>query len=351
MRNAVKTIVSGFNIWFLSLGLAVPVLGFQSFQVQAADASGQQEVVVYSSRKEHLIKPVFDAFTAETGIKVSYLTGKDNALIERVKAEGAATPADVLMTVDAGNLWYAASQGVFQPIQTTLVKESIPAHLRDPEGLWTGLSIRARTIVYSSERVNPSELSTYEQLAEPQWKGRLCLRTAKKVYTKSLVSALLAHHGEQQTSQIIQGWVNNLAAVPMAKDSHIMDGILAGQCDVGLVNTYYFGRLQEKNPAVPLKLYWANQQTTGTHVNVSGAGILKHAKHPELANRLLGWLASDSAQELFARLNKEFPANPAVKSDPLVAAWGAFEQDKLNLQQVGALQADAVKLMQRNGYR
>jgi len=351
MRNAVKTTLSGFNIWFLSLWLAVPVLGFHSFQVQAADVSSEKEVVVYSSRKEHLIKPVFDAFTAETGIKVSYLTGKDNALIERVKAEGAATPADVLMTVDAGNLWYAASQDVFQPIQTPLVKESIPAHLRDPDGLWTGLSIRARTIVYSGERVKPSELSSYEQLAEPQWKGRLCLRTAKKVYTKSLVSALLAHHGESQTSQVIQGWVDNLAAVPMAKDSHIMDAIIAGQCDVGLVNTYYFGRLQEKNPEVPLKLYWANQQTTGTHVNVSGAGILKHAKHPELANRLLAWLASDSAQELFARLNKEFPANPAVKSDPLVAAWGTFEQDKLNLQQVGALQADAVKLMQRNGYR
>lgn len=351
MRKGMKTAVNGLSVWALVLWLSVPILGGNALPVQAADSISAQEVVVYSSRKEHLIKPVFDAFTAETGIKVSYLTGKDNALIERVKAEGAATPADLLMTVDAGNLWYAASQDVFQPIQTPLVENSIPAHLRDPDGMWTGLSIRARTIVYSTERVKPSELSSYEQLAEPQWKGRLCLRTAKKVYTKSLVSALLAHHGEQQTGQVIQGWVKNLAAVPMAKDSHIMDAIVAGQCDVGLVNTYYFGRLQEKHPAVPLKLFWANQQSTGTHVNVSGAGILKHAKHPELANTLLGWLASDSAQALFARLNKEFPANPEIKSDPLVAAWGTFEQDTLNLQKVGALQADAVRLMQRNGYR
>ncbi|MDG6779160.1 extracellular solute-binding protein [Thiomicrorhabdus sp. zzn3] len=329
---------------------AASVMSLSALAV-SAQAADEPEVVVYSSRKEHLIKPVFDAFTKETGIKVSYLTGKDNALIERVKAEGRATPADVLMTVDAGNLWYAASQDLFQPIQTQQVAKAIPAHLRDPQGLWTGLSIRARTIVYSTERVKPDELSSYEALAEPQWKGRLCLRTAKKVYTKSLVSALLAHNGQDKTEQMVKGWVSNLASAPMAKDSHIMDAILAGQCDVGLVNTYYFGRLQEKQPDVALKLFWANQNSTGTHVNVSGAGVLKHAKHPELANKLLSWLVSEQAQGLFASLNKEYPANPEVPADPLVAKWGRFKQDDLNLQKVGALQADAVRLMQRMGYR
>lgn len=332
----------------LSMSLLAGVAGSATAVAAGAD---NQEVVVYSSRTEHLIKPVFEAFTEETGIKVTYLTGKDNALIERVKAEGRSTPADVLMTVDAGNLWYAATQDLFQKMQSPQVMSAIPAHLRDPDGLWTGLSIRARTLVYSTERVRPEELSTYEALSSEQWKGRLCLRTAKKVYNKSLVAAMLAHNGQAQTEQVVKGWVNNLAAVPMAKDSHVMEAIMAGQCDVGLVNTYYFGRMQEEQPNVPLKLFWANQQTTGTHVNVSGAGILRHAKHPEAANRLLDWLAGDRAQSLFARLNKEFPANPNIKPDAIVAAWGDFKQDQINLQQVGALQADAVRLMQRVGYR
>lgn len=310
-----------------------------------------QEVVVYSSRTEHLIKPVFEAFTQDTGIKVSYLTGKDNALIERVKAEGEQTPADVLMTVDAGNLWYAASQGLFQPMNAPQVEKAVPAHLRDPQGLWSGLSIRARTIVYSTERVRPEELSTYEALAEPKWKERLCLRTSKKVYNKSLVAALLAHNGEAATAKMLAGWVDNLAAAPMAKDSQVMEAILAGQCDVGIVNTYYFGRLQQEKPDAALKLFWANQNTTGAHVNVSGAGVLKHAKHVDAANRLMDWLASDRAQELFAALNKEFPVNPQVPVDAIVHSWGDFKQDQLGLERIGALQNEAVTLMQRANYR
>lgn len=333
----------GMKGWLAALLLAVTGLPVM--------ASAAEEVVVYSSRTEHLIKPVFEAFTQETGIKVSYLTGKDNALIERIKAEGADTPADVLMTVDVGNLWYAASQGLFQPMQAPMVEKVVPAHLRDPQGLWSGVSIRARTIVYSSERVRPEALSTYEDLADAKWKDRLCLRTSKKVYNKSLVAALLAHHGEAATEKMLAGWVNNLAAAPMAKDSQVMEAILAGQCDVGIVNTYYFGRLQQDKPDAPLKLFWANQNTTGTHVNVSGAGVLKHAKHVAAANRLMDWLAGDRAQELFAALNKEFPVNPRTPIDAIVYAWGDFKQDRLGLEKVGALQDEAVTLMQRAGYR
>ena len=319
--------------------------------ITAVQAASEDSVTVYSARKEHLIKPLFEAFTQDTGIKVEYLTGKGGALIERLKLEGKNTNADMFMTVDAGNLWYAGSQDLFQPVQTETLKSNIPAHLRDPDGLWTGLSVRARTIVYSTERVNPSDLSTYADLSTDKWKGKLCLRTSKKIYTKSLAASVIYNHGEDKAGDIISGWVDNLAATPNAKDSHVMNAILAGQCDVGLVNTYYYGRLIAKNPNAPLKLFWANQDTTGVHVNVSGAGVTKHASNAAGATKLLEYLSSAKAQAIYGSLNKEYPANQNVASDDVVSAWGSFKQDKMNLSQAGILQANAVKLMQLKGYR
>ncbi len=319
--------------------------------ITAVQAATDELVTVYSSRKEHLIKPLFEAFTKDTGIKVEYLTGKGGALIERLKLEGTNTKADMFMTVDAGNLWYAGSQDLFQGVQTDTLKSNIPAYLRDPQGLWTGLSVRARTIVYNTDRVQSEELSTYADLATDKWAGRLCLRTSKKVYTKSLVSSLIHHHGKDKTADIVKGWINNLAATPNAKDSHVMSAILSGQCDVGLVNTYYYGRLMDKKPNSPLKLFWANQNTTGVHVNVSGAGVTKHASNAKAAIQLLEWLSSAKAQAIYSSLNKEYPANQNIASDDVVSAWGSFKQDDMNLAQAGILQADAVKLMQIQGYR
>jgi len=319
--------------------------------ITTVQATSDDSVTVYSSRKEHLIKPLFEAFTKDTGVKVEYLTGKGGALIERLKLEGANTPADMFMTVDAGNLWYVGSQDLFQPVQTETLKSNIPSHLRDPDGLWTGLSVRARTIVYSTDRVNSADLSTYADLSASKWKGKLCLRTSKKIYTKSLAASVIYNHGEDKAGDIISGWVNNLAATPNAKDSHVMNAILSGQCDVGLVNTYYFGRLIEKNPTAPLKLFWANQDTTGVHVNVSGAGVTKHASNAKGATQLLEWLSSAKAQAIYGSLNKEYPANQNIASDDVVSAWGSFKQDSMNLSQAGILQADAVKLMQIQGYR
>ena len=309
------------------------------------------DITVYSARKAHLIKPLFTAFTQETGIKVHFITGKGNALIERLKLEGANTHADMFMTVDAGNLWYAGTQGIFQKTKNKKIEENIPAHLRDPQGLWTGLSVRARTIVYHTDRVKPSDLSTYEDLATDKWQGRLCLRTSKKVYTKSLMASLIYHNGEAKTQKMIKGWVDNLAATPNVKDSHIMRAILSGQCDVGIVNTYYYARLMKKKPKAPLKLFWANQKTTGTHINISGAGITKYAKNPKQAIQLLAWLSSEKAQKIYANLNKEYPANQKTKLGAMVSSWGAFKQDTMNLSIAGKLQSQAVKLMQKNGYR
>jgi len=317
-------------------------------QIQAATSD---DITVYSSRKEHLIHPLFEQFTKQTGIEVNYLTGSGSDLIERLKLEGSNTPADMFMTVDAGDLWYAGTQDIFQSINTETIKSNIPTYLRDPMGLWTGLSVRARTIVYSKDRVNPANLSTYSDLASSKWNKKLCLRTSKKIYTKSLVASIIHNQGEEKASEVISGWVNNLAAVPNAKDSHVMDAIISGQCDVGLVNTYYYGQLLEKNPNAPVKIFWANQDTTGVHVNVSGAGITKHASNPSGATQLLEWLSSAEAQAIYGSLNKEYPANLYIDSDEIVSTWGDFKQDKMNLSIAGILQSDAVKLMQRLGYK
>lgn len=322
------------------------VLLFPATAVQAGD-----EVVVYSARKEHLIKPLFDRFTAETGIEVQYITDKAGPLLQRLKAEGKRTPADVLMTVDAGNLWHAAESGVLAAIDSPVLASNVPAQLRDPDGRWFGLSERARTIIYSTERVQPAQLSTYEDLADPKWKDRLCLRTSKKVYNQSLVATLIARLGEEQTEQIVRGWVANLAATPFSNDTKTMEAVAAGQCDVAIVNTYYFGRLQKKDPDIKLAFFWPNQQTSGVHINVSGAGVTKHAKNPEGAQKLLEWLSSPAAQADFAGLNAEYPVNPAVEPTALVKAWGTFKADELNVAEAGRLQAASIRLMDRAGYR
>jgi iron(III) transport system substrate-binding protein len=309
------------------------------------------EVVVYSARKEHLIKPLFDRYTDETGVSIRYITDKAGPLLQRLQAEGKRTPADMLITVDAGNLWHAAENDVLAEINSPVLDANVPANLRDPKGRWFGLSERARTIVYSTERVTPDQLSSYEDLADPQWKGRLCLRTSKKVYNQSLVATLIARHGEEKAEQIVRGWVANLAAVPFSNDTKAMEAVAAGQCDVTIVNTYYFGRLQQKQPDIKLALFWANQDSSGTHINVSGAGVTRHAKHPEAAQKLLEWLSSETAQSEFAGRNMEYPVNPRVAPDPTVSAWGSFKADELNVSEAGRLQAAGIRLMDRAGYR
>ena len=310
-----------------------------------------KDVVVYSARNEHLIRPLFEEYTGKTGVKISYITGKAPVLLQRLKAEGQNTPADMLLTVDAGNLWHAAREGVLQPVESKVLQQNIPAHLRDPNNLWFGLSVRARTIVYSTERVSRQELDTYEALAESRWKGRLLLRTSKKVYNQSLVAMLISQYGTARTEEIVQGWVANLAAAPFSNDTKVMQAIMAGQGDVGIVNTYYFGRLQKENSEIPLALFWPNQQSSGVHVNVSGAGITAHAPHRREAIALLGWLSSEKAQHLFADANLEYPANPAVLPAPAVKAWGSFKENAINLENAGAYQVEAIRLMDRAGYK
>lgn len=314
-------------------------------------ARAADELLVYSERKEPLIQPIFETYTRETGVKVTWLTDAAPVLIERLAAEGEATRADLFMAVDAGNLWQAAERGLLAKTESPALDAAIPANLRDPDGRWFALSQRARTIIYSTERVKPEQLSTYEALADPQWKGRLCLRSSKKVYNQSLTATLIARSGAEQTEAVVQGWVANLAAVPFADDTLLVQAIAAGQCDVGIVNTYYFGRLQKDDPAIPVAVFWPNQQDAGVHVNISGAGIVAHSRHKEAARKLLEWLASDEAQDEFARLNFEYPAKAGIALDPVVAAWGEFKRDPVNVVEAGRRQAEAVRLMDRAGWK
>lgn len=330
----------------LIYGFMVSVLMLASFAVIAAP-----ELVVYTARKEHLVKPLFDAYTRKTGVNINYLTDKAAPLLARLEAEGKNSPADLLITVDAGNLWQAANKGVLANTPSAILNKNIPAYLRDTENRWFGLSVRARTIVYATDRVKPEELSTYEDLANPGWKGRLCLRTSKKVYNQSLVATLIAHRGEQEAGRIVRGWVNNLATAPFSNDTKTMKAVAAGQCDVAIVNTYYFGRLQKKDPGVKLALFWPNQSDRGVHVNISGAGVTRYSNNKIEALKLVEWLSGDEAQRIFAGLNLEYPANAGVAADDIVVAWGSFKPDQLNVEKAGELQAAAVKLMDRVNYK
>jgi len=320
---------------------------FLSGQAMAAP----DELVVYSARKEHLVKDLFQKYEKEQGVKITYITGEAPVLLQRILSEGEHTAADILLTVDAGNLWHAAEKNILVPVTSPVLDRNIPAHFKDPDNRWFGLSVRARTIVYNTDRVKKEELSSYEALAGENWKGRLLLRTAKKVYNQSLVAMLIATLGEDRTRSIVSGWVSNLAAPPYSSDTKVMEAIAAGQGDAGIVNTYYYGRLMKENPDLPLGIFWADQSDNGVHVNVSGAGVVKYSQDIDQAVRFLEWLSEKDAQKIFADANMEFPVNQAVLPHADVRQWGTFKASTVNLAKAGELQARAVRLMDIEGYK
>lgn len=331
-------------------GLAFVVISLLTHSMTALAAPQSGEVVVYSARIEKLIQPMFEAFTAKTGIEVKYFTAKEAELFERLKAEGPHTPADIFITVDAGNLWLAEQAGLLQGFDSPIITKNIPAHLRATDNAWVGLSVRARPIMYSTERVRPSSLSTYEALGDLAWKGRLCLRTSRKVYTQSLVATMIKTLGEKQTEEVVGGWVANTRRI-FNSDTEMLKAIAAGQCDVTIANTYYLARLKAEDPRFPVAVFWPNQNGRGVHVNISGAGVTKHAKHRTLAIQLIEFLSSAKAQNLYADANYEYPANPAVKPNTLILEWGEFKADTVDVATAGALQVAAVKLLDRVGYK
>ena len=312
-----------------------------------ACTDGDDEVVRVYSGRHYDLERAFEAFAAETGVDVEFLFGSDAELRERIQAEGEDTLADVYMTVDAGNLALAADEGIFQPLDSAVLTEAVPANLRDPDGQWFGLSQRVRTIVYHPDRVDPSELSTYAALAEPRWEGRLCLRRSTNVYTQSLVASLIANEGEERALEIVEGWAEN--AEILNNDVAILENIEAGTCDVGITNHYYLARLLEDDPDFPVEVFWADQDGRGVHANVSGAGVTANADDPDLAAQLLEWLAT-TGQEVFVEGNHEYPVNPDVEPGPIISEFGDFTVDPLNAAEFGRRNADAIELLARAGY-
>lgn len=336
---------------FLSAAALAAVVGLNGPVLAAG------EVNLYSARQEALIKPLLDQFTAETGIKVNLVSAKADALLQRLKSEGRNSPADILLTVDAGNLHAAQAAGVLQPVQSAALEGSIPAAYRDPASHWFGLSLRARPIMYVKGRVNPAELSTYEALAEPKWKGRICVRSSDNVYNQSMIGSMIATRGEAATETWAKGFVANFARKPQGGDRDQLKAAVAGQCDIAIANTYYLAQMlesdkaDEKAVAEKIGVFWPNQDERGVHVNISGAGVTAAAPNRDNAVRLLEFLAGEGAQQWYAETNQEYPVRGGIAVSATLRALGEFRADSVNMARLGEHNAAAVRLMDRAGWR
>ena len=318
-----------------------------------------KSVNIYSARKEALILPILERFRDQTGIEFNLVTGKADALLKRLRMEGEASPADVFITVDAGRLHRAKEAGVLQKIGSDSIDAAVPAHLRDADGFWVALSKRARTIIYARDRVDAAALSTYEGLADPTWKGRICIRSSGNIYNQSLVASMIEASGVEQTEAWADALVGNFARPPAGGDTDQLRAVAAGECYVAVANTYYVGRLaasskeEDQAVAAALKVFWPNQGEgdRGVHMNVSGVGITASAQNRESAIRLLEFLVSPEAQTWYAEVNHEYPVVPGVAASETLESFGAFNEDTLNLTALGANNRQAVELMDRAGWR
>ena len=325
----------------------------------ALPALAQERVLnLYSSRHYQTDEALYSGFTKLTGIKINRLEAGEDALIERIRNEGERSPGDVLVTVDAGRLWRAEQLGLFQPVRSALLESRIPGSLREPGGHWFGFSTRARIIAYNKMKVRAGEIQTYEELAEPKWKGRVCMRSSTNLYNLSLMGALIDHLGEQKAEAWARGVRANLAVEPKGGDTDQLKAVAAGECDVTISNQYYYARLlrsqkpDERQVGERIGVVFPNQNTWGTHVNISGAGVLKHAPNREAAIRFLEYLASDDAQRYFADGNNEWPAVAGIKLDnPVLRSFGDFRRDALNVAVLGRNQPTSQKIYDRVAWK
>lgn len=322
-----------------------------------ANAVQSAEVNVYSARKEALIKPLLDKFTEQTGVKVNLVTGKADALISRAKSEGKLSPADLLLTTDAGRLVRAKEQGITQNIRSQVAESAIPEYLRDADGHWFALTMRARPIIYSPNRVNSEELSTFEQLTDPQWKGRICIRSSSNIYNQSMLAAMIEQKGEEASLNWASALVKNFARPPKGGDRDQIKAVAAGQCDIAIANTYYLagmltdGDANAKSVARQVKVFWPNQQDRGAHINVSGAAIMKHAPNPEQAKALLEFMVTADSQSWYATANHEYPVVDGVEWSDVLKDFGQFKAERVALSRVGELNGEAVKVLDKAGWK
>lgn len=315
------------------------------------------EVNVYSARKENLIKPLLDQFSEQTGVTVNLVTGKADALLKRLKLEGRNSPADLLITTDAGRLHRAKEADVLQKVESETLNKTIPEALRDKDGLWFGLSQRARPMIYVKDKVKPEELSSYEALADSKWKGRICIRSSSNIYNQSLIASMIENIGEKETETWAKAFVKNFARPPKGGDRDQVLAAAAGQCDIAIANTYYLGQMihgkdeKQQQAAKAVAVFWPNQDDRGAHVNVSGIGLTKSAKNKDNAIKLMEFLVTPDAQAWYAKTNHEYPVRDKVKWSETLQDWGKFKADTLNLSRLGELNADAVRLMDRAGWK
>lgn len=346
-------------------GLAVAALALWATAVAGtagAAAGAPESVNVYSGRQEVLIRPLLDDFTAATGIAVNVVSAKADALLERLRREGVNSPADVLLTVDAGRLIRAKEAGVLQAVESAVLTEAIPPQYRDPEGYWYGLSVRARPIIYARDRVDPDTLSTYEDLVDPKWRGAICVRSSTNIYNQSMLAAMIAHLGVDRTEAFARGLVENFARPPQGGDRDQIRAVAAGECDLALANTYYLARLatsakeSDRAAAAKVAIFWPNQEGPGpagrgTHVNITGAAVTASARNRDNAIRLIEFLAGDRAQRIYAETVQEYPVKPGIAVSAVVAAWGPFKADALPLAALAENNAEAVRIADRAGWR
>lgn len=331
---------------------AVMLAGFAGFTTSAV----AQEVNLYSYRQPFLIQPLLDAFTEKTDTDVNVVYA-EKGVLERLKAEGDNSPADAVLTADVGRLNDMVEAGVVQPVQSSVLEDAIPSQYRHPEGLWYGLTLRGRIIAASKERVEPEAITSYEDLADPRFRGRVCTRSGKHEYMISLIASVIAHQGEEKARQWLEGVKQNLARKPQGNDRAQIKAIYEGECDIAVVNTYYLGHLatnqeepEQQKWAEAVRIIFPDQEGRGAHVNVSGAAVTKSASHREEAVKLLEFLVSDEAQRIYAQQNFEYPVKDGVPLDPVVASWGSFKADDIDLAEVARHRDEASRLVDRVGY-
>jgi len=325
----------------------------------APAAVAQEKVLnLYTARHYQTDEALYAGFTKQTGIKINRIEGGEDALLERIKAEGANSPGDVFITVDIGRIWRADQAGVFRPVQSAVLEKRIPAAYRDPQNKWFGFSARARVIAYNKELVKPGEITRYEDLADPRWKGKLCTRSSAHPYNLSLTASMVSHLGEAKAKAWVEGVKANLARDPKGGDTDQLRSVAAGECAIAIANQYYYVRLMRSSKPADravvekVAIVFPNQGDRGTHMNISGGGVLKHAPHPEAAVQFLEYLASDQAQAYFANGNNEWPAVPGVKLDnPALQSLGDFKSDAINVAKLGQAQAVAQQLADQAGWK
>jgi iron(III) transport system substrate-binding protein len=317
--------------------------------VIATSGSSSKELVIYSARSHYGEEQPFRDFAAKTGDDLTLFGGDASELYERLKSEGSKTRADVLITVDAANLWRAKQAGILAPVHSATLEREVPKDLRDPGGRWFGLTLRARTIMRSTKRVKPGEVTTYAALGDPRWKGKLCLRSGTSEYNVSFVADRLAKYGRAATEQLLRSWMRNDPDI-LGSDTDVLDAIAQGRCDVGLTNSYYLGRRLASDPGFPVALEWADQKGNGTHVNLSGLGVVAASNRKAEGAKLIEYLEQPAEQELFARNNKEFPVVRGVKASPEIERFGPFKRDTIDVEGAGRHLEEALQLMEKVGW-